>query len=203
MTTVHITDDHQMLVELLCMLINESGVAIVTGSSGSLGECRKALQENTPDVLLLDLGLPDGDGIEFCGEIKGKYPDIKVLVLTTHNEYSIAWRVMENKASGFILKSSAVKNVIQGIQTVMEDETFICEEIEKIMKSKKEKPARLTIREKEVLKLICKGYSNKEIADNLFMGVETAKSHHKQIIRKLEAINSPHLVDIAHEQKRV
>jgi DNA-binding NarL/FixJ family response regulator len=190
-----------MLAELLCKLVNESGIATVTGISGTLNECRKALEKETPNVLLLDLSLPDGDGIEFCGEVKEKYPGMKVLILTTHNEYSIAWRVMENKASGFILKNSNAKDVIQGIQAVMEDEIFICEEIEKLMKSKKEKPVKLTTREKEVLELICKGYSNQEIADKLFIGVETAKSYHKQVIRKLEAKNSPAMVKMAIDKK--
>ncbi len=201
MITVHITDDHKMLVEGLCSSINESGTATVSGTSHSLAECRNALAFETPDVLLLDLNLPDGSGIDFCAEVKQKYPNIKVLVLTTHDEYSVARRVLDNGASGYILKNALSEEVIAGIEAVMDGETFLCDQIDILMRKRTEQPVWLTTREQELLRLIVDGYTNQEIADKVFLSVETIKTYRKNLILKLGAKNSMMLVRIAIEKK--
>lgn len=203
MITVHITDDHKMLVQGLSYSINESGVAIVTGISYTLAESRKALAFQTPDVLLLDLNLPDGNGIDFCIEVRRKYPDIKILVLTTHDEYSVAKRVMSNGASGYILKNSLSEEVIAGIEAVMNGETFLCEEIDILMKKEAGHAIWLTTREQELLRLIVDGCTNQEIAGKLYLGVETIKTYRKNLIQKLGARNSMVLVRMAIEKKLI
>jgi DNA-binding NarL/FixJ family response regulator len=189
-----------MLVEGLCCLINDSTVAKVIGTSYSLAECRKALVK-LPDVLLLDLNLPDGNGVDFCIEIRKKYPNLKILVLTTYNEYSIARQVLVNGASGYILKNALSEEVIVGIEAVMNGEVFLCEEIDILMKKKKEEPIWLTNRERELLRFIADGYSNQEIADKIFLSVETVKTYRKNLILKLGAKNSMMLVKIAIEKQ--
>ncbi|MDR2920709.1 MAG: response regulator transcription factor [Tannerella sp.] len=203
MIKVHITDDHKMLVEGLSNSINESGVAIVSGISYTLTESRKALAFQKTDVLLLDLNLPDGNGIDFCIEVRNKYPDIKILVLTTHDEYSVAKRVMNNGASGYILKNSLSEEVIAGIEAVMKGDTFLCEEIDILMKKEAERAIWLTTREQELLRLIVDGCTNQEIADILFLGVETIKTYRKNLIQKLGARNSMALVRMAIEKKLI
>jgi DNA-binding NarL/FixJ family response regulator len=190
-----------MLVEGLSQLINRSGVATVSGTSYTLGECRKALSLNVPDVLLLDINLPDGSGIDFCLEIKAKYPDMKILALTMHNESSIAHRMMANGASGYILKNALSEEVIIGIETVISGETFLCEEIDVLMKKRKEQSIWLTTRERELLRLIVDGYTSQEIAEKLFLSVETIKTYRKNLILKLGAKNSVTLVKMAFEKK--
>ena len=201
MITVHITDDHKVLVEGLKMLIHESKNISVIGVSHTLEECRKALLYQSPDVLLLDLSLPDGSGIDFCSEIRKKHPQIKILILTTHNEYSVAKQVMENGASGYILKNALAEEVIVGIEAVMEGETFLCDEIDVLMKKKPKQMIWLTTREKELLRLIVDGYTNQEIADKLFLSIETIKTYRKNLILKLGAKNSMLLVKMAIEEK--
>lgn len=203
MITVHITDDHKMLVEGLTGSINESGIATVIGVSHSLSECRNALAFSTPDILLLDLNLPDGNGIDFLAEVRQKYPDIKILVLTTHNEYSIAKRVMDNGASGYILKNALSEEVVCGIEAVMEGEKFLCDEIDILMRKRSEQPIWLTAREQELLRLIVDGYTNQEIADKVFLSVETIKTYRKNLILKLGAKNSMMLVRMAIENKLI
>lgn len=203
MIKVHITDDHKMLVEGLSFSIHESGVAKVTGTSYTLAECRSALATQTPDVLLLDLNLPDGSGIDFCQEVRLKYPDIKLLVLTTHDEYSIAKRVLDNGASGYILKNSLSEEVITGIEAVMNGEIFLCDEIDVLMKKQSEQPIWLTAREQELLRLIVDGYTNQEIADKVFLSIETIKTYRKNLILKLGAKNSMMLVKMAIEKKLI
>jgi DNA-binding NarL/FixJ family response regulator len=194
MIKVHITDDHKMLVEGLTASINESDIATVTGVSYTLGECRKALSFTPVNVLLLDISLPDGSGIDFCKEIHAGYPDMKILILTFHNEYSIAKRTLENGASGYILKNALSEEVIEGIEAVMNGKTFLCDEIDTLLNEKNEKQIWLTKREQEILELISEGYSNHEIADKLFLGIETIKTYRKNLNRKFEAKNTVDLV---------
>jgi DNA-binding NarL/FixJ family response regulator len=203
MITVHIVDDHKMLVEGLSASINESGIAEVVAISHSVAECRNKLAEGTVDVLLLDINLPDGNGIDFCLEIKKKYPDMEILMLTTYDKPSIVNRAMKNGASGYILKNSLSEEVIAGIETVMKGELFLCEQIDILPKKRFENPICLTARDKDILRLIADGYNNQEIADKLFLGVETIKSYRKVIIRKLNAKNSMLLVKIAIEEKLI
>lgn len=192
-----------MLVEGLCTSINESGIAEVDGVSYTLSDCSKSLALCRPHVLLLDLNLPDGNGVDFCAEIHRKYPDLKILVLTTHSEYSMAKRVMDNGASGYILKNALSDEVIAGIQAVVDGETFLCDEIDIIMNKKKEQQIWLTSREQELLRLVVNGCTNQEIADTLFLSVETIKSYRKNLILKLGAKNSIILVKMAIENKLI
>ena len=203
MIKIHITDDHKLLVEGLRMLICEAKNITITGVSHTLQACRKALTQQTPDVLLLDLSLPDGSGIDFCSEIHKNYPEIKILILTTHNEYSVAKQALVNGASGYILKNALSEEVIEGIETVASGKMFLCDEIDILMKKQQEQPIWLTTREKELLKLIADGCTNQEMADKLFLSVETIKTYRKNLILKLGAKNSIILVKMAMENKWV
>ncbi|MDR0431388.1 MAG: response regulator transcription factor [Tannerellaceae bacterium] len=201
MTTVHITDESRMLIEGLTTSINESGIARVTGVSHTLAKCREALLLQVPDVLLIDLNLPDSNGIDFCAEIAKHYPQVKILILTTYYTYSIAKRVMDDGASGYILKNSLTEEVIAGIETVVNGEIFLCDEIDILLKKTKETPVRLTGREKELLRLIVDGYTNREIANKMTLAVETIKTYRKNLILKLGARNSVVLAKKAIEEK--
>jgi DNA-binding NarL/FixJ family response regulator len=192
-----------MFVEGLTASINGSGIAQVTGVSYSLEECRRLLSPETADVLLLDISLPDGNGIDFCVEIHQEYPDMKILVLTSHDEYSIVKRVMANGASGYILKNSLSEEVIAGIETVMNNEIFLCDEVDILLEEHTDKPVWLSSREQELLKLIVDGYSNQEMAEKLFLGIETIKTYRKNLIQKLGAKNSMILVKMAIEKKLI
>jgi DNA-binding NarL/FixJ family response regulator len=203
MISVHITDDHKILVEGLKPLINKSGNIAVSGISYSLGECRKALLYQTPDVLLLDINLPDGSGIDFCEEIRSKYPNLKILILSTRNEYSTVKQVLSNGASGYVLKNALSEEVITGIEAVMQGEIFLCKEIDALMRKKTESRIWLTIREKELLRFIVMEYTNQEIADKMFLSVETIKTYRKNLMSKLDAKNVVTLVKMAMDNEWV
>lgn len=192
-----------MFVEGLIPSINESGIAKVTSVSYTLEECRKALSSDSIDVLLLDISMPDGNGVHFCEEIHREYPDIKILILTTHDEYSIAQRVIANGASGYILKNSLSKEVIEGIYSVANGDAFLCDKMCSLMKKHTDEPVWLSSREQELLKLIVDGYTNQEIGDKLFLSIETIKTYRKNLIQKLGAKNSMILVRMAIEKKLV
>ena len=200
---VAIVDDHKMFVEGIERIIHASGIAEVTGKAYSVRECWQMLAFGTPDVLLLDIHLPDGNGVALCAEILKQYRGLKILALTSFSEYAVINRMLEAGAMGYVLKNSMAEEILQGIETVMEGEKFICEEVNLLLKKQTGKAIVLTGREQELLRLISEGYINTEIADKMCLGVETINSYRKNLLFKLQARNTALLVKIAMEQKLI
>src|SRR3546814_13905076 len=100
MIKVGIVDDHTILVDGLKKLIGDSGIAEVNSVSGSAAECRSSLGFRIPDVLMLDISLPDASGIDLCKELKEKYPGLKILALSSYGEYAVVRQMLDNGASG-------------------------------------------------------------------------------------------------------
>lgn len=198
-----IVDDHRILVDGLKNLFENSDTVRVTGIAYTGKECRLALQKELPDVILLDINLPDASGIDLCKEIKEKYSEVKIVALSSFNEYAIVRRMMENGASGYVVKNAMPEEIIMSIESVMNDETFLCEEIDLLMRKRSHSPVWLTPREKELLKHITEGYTNAEIAERMFLGVETINSYRKNLLIKLNAKNTAVLVRMALEEKLV
>lgn len=203
MIEVIIVDDHKILVEGLVKLINASDIAIVTDVCFDAKSCRNILKSNMPDVLLLDVSLPDTDGMKLCKELKELYPELKILVLSSFSEYSIIKKMLENGAKGYTLKSVLYEELIKGIQSVAYGQTFICHELESQIKKKSDSPVWLTPRENDILKLIAEGYTNSEIAEKLFLSPETIKGYRNNLLFKLGAKNTAMLVKIAIEEKLI
>lgn len=203
MIRVHIADDHRMLVEGLQAAIEESGVAKVTETSHTLDACRKTLLFRRPDVLLLDISMPDGNGIDFCKEMHEAYPDMKILMLTTYDEYTMVNRAVAAGASGYIQKNALSEEVVKGIETVMTGGKYFSSEIDLLMKKRVDHAVWLTAREQELLRHIVDGCTNQEIADRMFLSVETIKTYRKNLIQKLGVKNSTVLVKKALEKKWV
>lgn len=204
MINLHIVDDHKMVVESLSKLINESGVAQVRNVYYTLDSCRLGLAKELPDVLLLDIELPDGDGVDFCAEMKQNYPELKIIMLTTYKEFSIAKRALHNGALGYILKNAESEEMLLGIETVHRGEQFLCEEINILLRTKKnEEPVWLSNREKEVLKYIADGQTTKGIADIIFRDIETVRTYRKNLLIKLDARNTAEMVKKGYEMKLI
>lgn len=203
MIKVAIVDDHKILTEGLQNMITDSGIATVIGVAHSIAECRLSLGFWKPDVLLLDVGLPDISGLDFCKEIKEQFPEIKILALTTHNEYAVVRQMLDNGASGYLIKNAMPDEVLAGIETVVAGEIFLCHEIDLLMKRPPEKNIWLSQRERELLKLISEGLTNGEIADKIFLSPETIRGYRKNLLLKLGAKNTAVLVKMAIEQKLI
>lgn len=202
MIDVQILDDHKLLAEGLIRSINESRIAKITEVYYNLHACRKGISEKSPDILLLDIILPDGNGIEYCKELKTSHPEIKIIMLSSVEEASIVKRCMYNGASGYILKNIISENLLEAIRKVYYNEIYISEEFEKQMNNNNfDDVIWLTKREKEVLELIAKGYSNPKIAEKLFLSPQTVKGYRKDLLTKFEVNNSVTLVKKAIEQK--
>lgn len=205
MVNIQIVDDHRMVVESLSKLINESGIARVKSVYYDLATCRDGLaKEELPDILLLDIGLPDGDGVDFCAEIKKRYPELKIIMLTSYKEFSIAKRALHNGAHGYVLKNAESEEMLMGIEAVSNGELFLCDEIDVLLKQKVSVDVIwLSNREKEILRYVADGYTTKEIADLIFRDSENVKFFRKNLLIKLNARNVAELIKKAYEMKLI
>lgn len=203
MIKILIVDDHPLIAKSLASIIIESKVAEVCGVAANVKQTLNLIATNHFDVILLDINLPDGSGLDVCKTISEKYPQIKILALTSFNELSIIRKMLDNGAHGYVLKNSMPEEVIEGIETVLKGEIFLCHEVDVLLKKKSNQQTFLTPRETDLLRLICEGYTNPEIAEKLFLGVETINSYRKNLLFKLNARNSAVLVKIAVEQKLI
>jgi DNA-binding NarL/FixJ family response regulator len=189
-----------MYAELLIPIINASGIARVTGFSPKLSECRQTLASDCPDILLLDINMTDGDGLTFCTEIHGLYPQLKIIALTGHTEYSIAMHMLKNGASGYIIKSEAVNEISEAIPAVMHGDVYLSLQIRQISDKIAKASLFLTPREKQVLQMIAGGMSNQQIAGRLNTGLSDVCLFQKKLCLKLNASNSAELIANARKE---
>jgi DNA-binding NarL/FixJ family response regulator len=203
MYRILIIDDHPLLAMGLKSMLMDCGICIETDIAASGKECKSKLISSEYDVLLLDINLPDISGIDLCEFIHAEYPQVKIIALTSFNEFTSVNRMLKNGASGYILKNAMPEEIIKGVETVMDGEIFLCHEVDILMKKETEKHIFLTRRETDMLRLITEGYTNQEISEKLFLGSETVKSYRKNLLFKLNAKNTACLVKIALENKLV
>ena len=201
--SILIVDDHRILVEGLKKLFVNSETMQVMGVAYSGKECRHVLSKAKPDVILLDISLPDVSGIDLCREIKEQYPEIKIIALSSFNEYAVVRRMLESGATGYVVKNAMPEEIIMSVEMVMDNEKFLCEEIDLLMRNRRLNPVWLTPREKELLRFIVDGYTNPEIAEKMYLGVETINGYRKNLLIKLGAKNTAMMVRMALEQKLV
>lgn len=204
MIKLQIVDDHKMVVESLSTLINESGKAKVTNAYYDLKSCREKIAEELPDILLLDIALPDGDGVDFCREIKKLHPALKIIMLTTYKEFNIAKRALYNGALGYILKNAESEEMLMGIEKVYQGEQFLCEEIDLLLENKKNQDVIwLSNREKEILRYVADGLTTKEVADIISRSTENVRTFRRNLLIKLQAKNVAELIKKGYEMKLI
>jgi DNA-binding NarL/FixJ family response regulator len=208
MIKIFIVDDHQIVRDGLRALIQRELDMKIIGEAASYEELEKNIQIEEPDIMLLDISLPDISGIEITKIYKLKYPNIRIIILSMYmNEEFILGAVHEG-VYGYLPKNTTRKELIDAIRKVNEFNQYFPPEISSIIvkqyvkKSKMEstpenKLSLLSIRETEILKLYSEGYSNKEIADKLFISIRTVESHKNHIMQKLELKSNVDLVKFA------
>jgi DNA-binding NarL/FixJ family response regulator len=198
---VAVVDDHKIVIDGLEKIIIESDIAQLTDKSYNVAGCWKMLNAGQPDVLMLDVGLPDGSGMDLCPQIKSKYPAVNILMLTSYAEYTIISHVLNNGASGYILKNAMPEEIIEGIRTVASGKRFLSDEVNILLKKGEKNKVELTRREHELLRLIIAGHTSAEIAEKMFLGYETIRSYRKNLHLKLGAHNTAELTKIALDMK--
>lgn len=206
---VVIVDDHEMFIDGLVQILSvEDDIEIVETCLSAHKIFDESLLAKT-DVILLDINLPDINGIDVCKRLRASHPHINILVLSMYDEESYITEVLKSGAMGYILKNTGKKELITAIRTVVTGKSYFSESVTKTIMnglmnnsktSKKtstiQKP-KITPREREVLDLIIKENTNQEIAGKLFISLKTVEAHRSSLLSKLNARNTAGLVRIA------
>ncbi|MCQ2113284.1 MAG: response regulator transcription factor [Bacteroidaceae bacterium] len=194
---VNIVDDHKLMLDGLAKSLNENDTIHVSHTFSTLESCKNKLVERRPDVLLLDISMPDGSGIEFAQYILDVYPRVKVIAITSHDEYSVIHRMMEIGVHGYVLKSSSVEELVHAINAVYHDKQYLNPDVSAIINRASHDHVFITPTEQNILRLICQGLTNPQIADQLHMSQETANWYRKRLLVKFHVSNTASLVAFA------
>jgi len=202
-----LVDDHAVVRMGLTMLLNNHPDMTVIGEATEGNEGIKKALSLKPDVVIMDLSMPHGkDGLAATAELIQQMPQLAILILTMHDDEEYLFRAIQAGASGCILKSAPQDELIAAIQSVAEGNAYlhpsatkklITEYMETLKLSNMDSYSLLSVREKEVLTLIAKGYSNKEIAEMLTISVKTVETHKGNLMEKLQMKTRPELVAYA------
>lgn len=198
---VFIVDDHYMVIEGIRSLLQHEKTVELIGHAMSGESCIAFLKVQQPDVILMDINLPDKSGIDLCREVKEKYPSVFILGLSTFNQQSFVQKMIDHGASGYVLKNASGKELLEAIRTVSSGRTFMSFEVEQILRTKPETDIVITRREMEVLTHIAGGMTNNEIAQKLFISITTVDTHRKNLLEKFSARNTAELVKLAFQHK--
>ena len=209
-TKILLADDHQFLLEGISTIIKEMPAVEIVASAQNGFELMDAVAKEKPALVILDLNMPGYDGLQCLKKIKENYTGIKVLVLTNYNQPELVEEVKKMKADGYLIKNStaaelkeAISNILTGgtsfpianeLKAVPEDSYFLDDFLKKYQ---------LTKREVEIIRLICREMSTKEIAASLFLSELTINTHRRNILRKLEVKNVAGLVNFAKQNQLV
>jgi DNA-binding NarL/FixJ family response regulator len=201
---VFIVDDHYMVIEGIHSLLQKEKDIEWMGHAMNAESCLAFLRNAEPDVIFMDINLPDKSGMDLCKEVKQKYPSVFIIGLSTFNQQSFISKMMENGASGYVLKNATKEELLLAVQTVMRGRTFLSHEAALVANKKTGDTAPLlTRREKEVLELIADGLTTQEIADKLFVSPATVETHRKNLLSKLEAKNVASMIKLAAKLKLI
>ena len=199
-----IVDDHPMVVAGLQQLLAQLDGIRVAATARNAFDAIALLREQPVDIILLDINLPDINGIDLCKKIKKEFPEIKILGISTFSERSYISRMINNGASGYLIKSASAEEIAAAIQTVMSGRLYLSLAMEHLLQPSFRVPSgalpALTKREKEVLRLIADGMTNPQIAGKLFISPLTVDSHRKSLLTKFNVNNTASLVRMAVEQ---
>ena len=201
---VLIADDHALVRGGIRALVENIKVVdiVVVGEAGSGKEATKLVTELQPNLMLLDLTMPEGGGFEVLGHVVKNFPEIGVIVLTVHEAVEYAKRALREGAKGFLPKSAAITELEQAIQTVIRGEIYISPRLATTLivdkgRTEKELLDTLSPRQREVLRLIAEGYTTKQIAQMLEISVKTVETHRAQLMERLDIHDVAGLVRFA------
>lgn len=207
MIKVVIADDHQLVLDGLRSILEQGPEIKVISTANNGADLLRQLAFIKPDIVLMDIDMPVMNGIEATQQVKANYPDIRIIILTMHEEKAMVKKLTDIGASGFILKNSDKDELLQAIKRVHQGGMYFSSELTMNLISHgitpvnpgsvDDKKALLTEREIEILKLIAEGLSNKEIGDKLFISHRTVDTHRTNLMKKLDVSNIAGLIRYA------
>jgi DNA-binding NarL/FixJ family response regulator len=201
-----LTDDHQLFRDGIKSLLQTTQHIEIVGEASKGKELLELLKQSTPDILILDITLPDLSGIEITRQVSHDYPHLKVLILSMHNEDEFVINALKAGAKGYLPKDISKHELLEAIKTIYEGEEYFSKTISETFLKKFVQRTRmglhgenpiLTPRETEIVKLVAEGLKNQQIADKLFISVRTVDAHKNNIMKKLNLKSNIDIVKFA------
>ncbi|HQO30944.1 MAG TPA: response regulator transcription factor [Chitinophagales bacterium] len=210
---VFVVDDHQIFLDGIVSLLDDEPNIRITGTAHNGKQALERLKNVSADVVLMDINMPEMDGIEATKKLKISHPDIKVLMLTMHSEPRFIKECLEIGAKGYVMKNISKDDLLKAIETVYQDKSYLDQDSqEKLINSISggseeeddrnydELAAQITQRELEILQLIALGLTSQDIANKLFISKNTVETHRKNMLAKLNVNNTAALLKIAYKK---
>lgn len=189
-----LVDDHEIMREGMCALLKKRDDIEIVGQAGDGRIAVSLVRELKPDIVIMDIGMPNLNGIEATRQMLSDNLDLKVMALSTHSDGSIVAKMIKSGAAGYMLKESAFAELMDGLNAMMNGKTYLCSKISKVVfadyinmitNPNWSNGDGLTGREREVLQLVAEGHTTKEIAKVLHLSPKTVDSHREHIMEKL------------------
>jgi len=207
-TKLAITDDHQLVLQGITAMLENTPEIQVVATYKNAHETLHNLHKNLPDVLLLDINLPDINGIDLSKKLLNKFPDLKIIALTNFEDTSFVKRMLKNGVHGYLLKNTDKIEIAKALKTVLSGELFLQKDIQKKLLNQQASAKtnnnglipKLTRREHDVLVAISEELTTQQISEKLFISPKTVETHRMNIMSKLGAKNSVGIIKIALEK---
>jgi DNA-binding NarL/FixJ family response regulator len=212
---IFLVDDHQLVRDGIKSLLISAEELHILGEASSGRECFEKIAIEPPDILILDISLPDTNGIEITKRISAEYPATRVLILSMYTNEDFIFNSVKAGARGYLPKNTSREELLNAIHAIYEGEEFFSDSISRIMLKSYVRKAKeddmtspgnsisLTTREIEILKLFAEGFINKEISDQLDISIRTVETHKNHIMKKLELKSTVELIKYAIRNKIV
>ena len=195
---VIIVDDHPMVIEGLKSLLSNYDILTVPHTFTRGNEAYEYLSVNSCDVVLMDINLPDINGIELCHKVCAVNMKLRILGMSTYNDASIIRQMIQKGAKGYLLKNASASELYTAIENVCDGKIYFSPEVQRMLAESSLKTVpHLTRREKEIISLIASGETTQQIADKLFLSPLTVETHRRNLMQKFEVNNAPALIKMA------
>lgn len=199
-TKLFLVDDHHIVLDGLKSMFDQDSRFTIIGTASNAEDAIKGIESNKPDILLTDYSLPGANGLDLCVQVKTKYPDVKRVILSMHDEGVLVKQILKEGVDGYLLKSIQQLELKNALLQIVKGMPYVSPEITRLVLSdlSNEQPTELlSEREREILNLIAKENSNKQIAEKLFISERTVETHRKNIFRKTNTTSLVGLIKYA------
>ncbi|MEM9670992.1 MAG: response regulator transcription factor [Bacteroidota bacterium] len=202
-----VADDHQLFRDGLKAMLQAWGQVNIVGEASHGSVLLTVLASQTPDIVLLDISMPQGSGIDLLPTIKQRFPNVKCIMLTMHEDVQYVLRSLKQGADGYLLKDAAEEELKTAIREVYEGNKYFKNKISDMivanLSGARAPETILSEREIQIIRLVAEGKITKEIADQLYVSVRTIETHRSRIMKKLGVSNTAEMIQMAYKKKLI